>query len=301
MMASMFRGIWTLLCLVSLLLAAGTAILWARSYAAPAALIYYGEHGDYLLTSNHGQFAYAPVKWENPKQPLGLFVDWNSQYRTLEGTHLVPATPPVQSDRFYLTTNSPNPAWTDRWGLQIASGQAPADPMNFQVYTFPHFLALLIFLLQPVLWLRGRSRQPDPVTGERIGFFARVFGLLSFVSLLICIASLALWAVSYRFPISAKVQPAARSWQGVISNGRATLGPLNAAGQVDHTIAFPGWVPAAGAAILPLLWLLGTRGRRSRKARLKKRLCPSCGSELGETPNRCEMCGWTRPATAAKA
>jgi hypothetical protein len=63
----------------------------------------------------------------------------------------------------------------------------------------------------------------------------------------------------------------------------------------------PCWMLAAGAGILPAVWLAGLRRRRARRRRGAGR-CVGCGYDLRATPERCPECGIavvTRPPISA--
>ena len=55
-------------------------------------------------------------------------------------------------------------------------------------------------------------------------------------------------------------------------------------------VSVPMWLPAAGLAVLPALWL-ARLGRHRRRQRRMRGLCPTCGYDLRATPGRCPECG----------
>jgi hypothetical protein len=73
------------------------------------------------------------------------------------------------------------------------------------------------------------------------------------------------------------------------SSGNADLAPKS---EEDWSIGAPFWVPSLTSAILPLLWLGTSIGRRRRR---RVGFCPKCGYDLRATPNRCPECGTIPP------
>jgi hypothetical protein len=63
-------------------------------------------------------------------------------------------------------------------------------------------------------------------------------------------------------------------------------GPLS--GQM---VLVPHWLLALAAAVLPIMWFKGWRGRRLADHRATEGLCRKCGYDLRATPDRCPECG----------
>jgi hypothetical protein len=56
----------------------------------------------------------------------------------------------------------------------------------------------------------------------------------------------------------------------------------------------PHWFLVLITAILPIGWLITTRRQTSRAVRTRLGLCPDCGYDLRESPERCPECGRMR-------
>jgi hypothetical protein len=58
----------------------------------------------------------------------------------------------------------------------------------------------------------------------------------------------------------------------------------------------PAWMPPFATALLPVAWSVHVFVRRSRRRRRRvDGLCPTCGYDLRESPDRCPECGTFRP------
>ena len=84
------------------------------------------------------------------------------------------------------------------------------------------------------------------------------------------------------------------TWQRHVEGPR--VGELD--GGLQYTIqetrymfTLPTWVPAAIAALLPLVWFRRHRRHRRQRGRQRSGLCPACGCDLRATPGRCPECG----------
>jgi hypothetical protein len=61
----------------------------------------------------------------------------------------------------------------------------------------------------------------------------------------------------------------------------------------------PHWFLVLVTAIFPVRRLLAARRRTSRALRTSMGLCPDCGYDLRESPDRCPECGRARPPAAS--
>jgi hypothetical protein len=146
-----------------------------------------------------------------------------------------------------------------------------------------------------------------------------LFNLAAAVSLVLCVASAACWALSYVTTTDVtlrKPHDDSLAGQISISSGRGTLScrqrpdkeewgaefdirfagftmyggrdlPLGAGTAIYwHVWAVPYWFLIALTSVLPFIWA----GKRLRR-RHRSGLCPTCGYDLRATPDRCPECG----------
>ena len=160
---------------------------------------------------------------------------------------------------------------------------------------------------------------------ERSNIRRRLFTALSVLSLLLCVATLALWVRSYRIGdavgwpgetlaatyegklhfsfIDKKIANenpwnTVTVWQWSDRTGRRPVPRFAFAGFAYTTIgtpalstdyAVPMWFVALLFAVAPAVWIRRLLSPRSRAGH-----CPHCGYDLRATPERCPECGWGR-------
>jgi hypothetical protein len=146
-------------------------------------------------------------------------------------------------------------------------------------------------------------------------FRRRLFTIASAISLVLCLATIALWARSYQFidmwygPSIASIGTGHGSVSIILQRGSFDHGWIHASSPADASIARPArfryewppyaatptvalqaplWFPCSLLAIGPTFWLIAYR-RRAKRARLG--LCLNCGYDLRASPERCPECG----------
>lgn len=157
----------------------------------------------------------------------------------------------------------------------------------------------------------------------------RLFNLTSALSLILCLATVALWVRSYWISdvygfsasgaaatdrgclIVSRVRPDSnfnvelRYHREAPSDPEGPWNPRRVARKtwnliVVHGEEFPGlhmvvtelWAPVVVASVLPALWIFITIGRWSR---MRSGKCPRCGYDLRATRERCPECGTPAP------
>ena len=159
----------------------------------------------------------------------------------------------------------------------------------------------------------------------------RLLNLLTALSLLLCVATAALWASGYEGSPSRvwdRVGPVDGTWPSVAAgNHSLSLGVVKPPAPDDgfmatrwgfsyakgitawrslptgrllvlgayHGVTVPLWSVATAAAALPLLRGAALLRRRRRTGH---GLCPNCGYDLRATPGRCPECGTEAAAPA---
>ena len=144
----------------------------------------------------------------------------------------------------------------------------------------------------------------------------RLFNLLAGLSLLLCIASVTLWAIDTIDPIPVHLLRVGSTGWVLLLNG---IQYINAPETTTRSMGFPGWAwefagfafttdrfrqiaawikcpyyaPPLLTAILPIAWLIRRLTASSRE--LPDCACTTCGYDLRATPDRCPECG-TVPA-----
>lgn len=74
-------------------------------------------------------------------------------------------------------------------------------------------------------------------------------------------------------------------WRGVPA---PPTGTLNGNNYPDFGAVVPSWFAVLSTQVIPAIWYLKWRQRRSRS---RAGRCPSCGYDLRATPGRCPECG----------
>jgi predicted amidophosphoribosyltransferase len=128
----------------------------------------------------------------------------------------------------------------------------------------------------------------------------RIFNIAAMLSLLLLIATSALWIVSYWHPFVLVTIPtqSQNHWKdhfisvshGRFYHARWFVSPyLTARGPtVENSIECN--YPVVAFAILPTVWLIRLRLQQRRPAGT----CPKCAYDMRATPDRCPECGATR-------
>ena len=176
---------------------------------------------------------------------------------------------------------------------------------------------VLISLIMPTLTVLGWSRRFWPLVGvwdngdrvaHRMG--RRLCNILTVCSLLLCLATLGLWAIASLLR-GALPSPHMGDQQEIwfqpdsISLMRITPIPT-AIGQQQHPgekgpfaradiiHAIPYWLVALLAGLLPAArGLISVLHTRQREQRASLGLCPTCGYDLQMSADRCPECGQT--------
>ena len=167
----------------------------------------------------------------------------------------------------------------------------------------------------------------------------RLFTFAAAVSFALCLASLAMWAISYRACDVLEHYGDGRVIALVTTRGQvgffhdATY-PIHYSNRLNHTrqipislavlfrqtkweglgfslryrgsdnarlLVFPTWSLAALFGMLPLAWFTRVRRARQLSFRQQMNLCPACGYDLRATPARCPECGAAAAAAALNA
>lgn len=173
----------------------------------------------------------------------------------------------------------------------------------------------------------SKSREPVACDGVDRGVRRRLVTILAAVSLLLFVAVVALWAVSYRFPpnrAGGDVVNFTRTnplWWVISARGRITLcrqdgrdwgeefpgfdvagfkygghrGPVGSL----YNVAVPHWFMAAVFLPLPAIWSVGAIRHRRSARRRERGLCPQCAYDLRASADRCPECGASIVESAA--
>lgn len=137
----------------------------------------------------------------------------------------------------------------------------------------------------------------------------RLFNLLTGISLLLCVATVAFWLLTQNttpnnrvtIDISAMDRYRLYSVRGAliledfpapITFNQSDSAAARLAKYVSgrRAIRIPYWLIALFAVIAPSIWLARLKRRRERD-RLHAGLCPTCGYDLRATPDFCPECG----------
>ena len=108
-----------------------------------------------------------------------------------------------------------------------------------------------------------------------------MINILTVVSLVLCLATVALWVRSYFDVDSARF---GGDYGVAVMHQRGKVWMIMASGHV----AVPHWAIAGALAMLPL-FLIPARWKERR--RRHRGLCTTCGYDLRATPNQCPECG----------
>ena len=120
----------------------------------------------------------------------------------------------------------------------------------------------------------------------------RLLNLLTALSLLLCVAAVALWSLGVGYGLRSEY----RVGKGQVVNIVRTEGPYPGSyvlwnHKSDRTLtyvwALPYWKLVALSAAGPFLWAY----HRLRPRRLPPGHCRRCGYDLRATPDRCPECG----------
>ena len=133
----------------------------------------------------------------------------------------------------------------------------------------------------------------------------RLLNVLTLLSLLLCVAVVALWVRSYWVSDGYEFVRKGVRWEAVSEKGTLWLSDLpqkridpshpsrmaKARLKPEH-YDMPHALAVASLAVAPAVWLTLAASARSRhRRRVDQNLCPRCAYDLRATPDRCPECG----------